>query len=129
MKRCLIIDDSAVIRKVAKRILSGPDLRVLEAESGHDGLAKCRAEMPEYIILDAGLPDISTLEFLAALKPLAPRGLPVVLLLMVELDIVPIMRAKRAGAAGYLLKPFDRAQLTARFAEYRDLANGKNRAA
>ncbi|PHP67300.1 hypothetical protein CSC94_09670 [Zhengella mangrovi] len=118
MKRCLIVDDSTVIRKVAKRILSSETLRILEAENGSMGLAVCRSELPEYIILDATLPDYTPTEFITTLKGWVEADrMPVILVLLHELDIVPIMRAKRAGAAGYLLKPFDRESLTTRFFE------------
>jgi two-component system chemotaxis response regulator CheY len=43
MKRCLFVDDSAVIRKVAKRILGGPDLQIVEASTGFDAIAMCVA--------------------------------------------------------------------------------------
>ena len=123
MKRCLIVDDSAVIRKVAKRILSTETLRILEAESGAMGLAVCRSELPEFIILDGTLPDYTPTEFVTTLKSwIEPERMPIVLVLVHELDIVPIMRAKRAGAAGYLLKPFDRESLIARFNEQVDRA-------
>lgn len=118
MKRCLIVDDSAVIRKVAKRILSSETLRIIEAESGAMGVAMCRSELPEIIILDGTLPDFTPTEFVTTLKSwVEPARMPIILVLVHELDIVPIMRAKRAGAAGYLLKPFDRQSLTTRFRE------------
>ena len=41
MKRCMFVDDSSVIRKVAKRILGGPDLLVVEAATGYDALDMC----------------------------------------------------------------------------------------
>ncbi|MCB1382574.1 MAG: response regulator [Notoacmeibacter sp.] len=117
MKRCMIVDDSAVIRKVAKRILNSDMLHILEAGSGGAALAECRAEMPDYLILDGNLEDMKPLEFLTALKTVRTGRLPLVFLLVTELDIGPIMRAKRAGAAGYLLKPFERHSLTGAFAD------------
>ncbi len=115
MKRCLIVDDSAVIRKVAKRVLNSEILRILEAGSAGAALAACREDMPEYIILDASLPDMTTLDFLGALREIPGSRRPIVLLMVIELDIVPIMRAKRAGASGYLMKPFDRESLNRQF--------------
>ena len=47
MKRCMIGDDSSVIRKVAKRILGGPDMVVVEAGGGREALAMCAADMPD----------------------------------------------------------------------------------
>ena len=47
MKRCLIIDDSSVIRKVARRILEGFGFTVSEAADGRQALDSCVKEMPE----------------------------------------------------------------------------------
>ena len=120
MKRCLIVEDSDVIRKVATRILSSDTMRVMEARTATDALAQCGAETPDFIILDSTLPDMSPVQFLTALKECNLRAWPVVLLMITELDIVPIMRAKRVGAAGYLLKPFDRTQLLTAFSRFSD---------
>jgi len=51
MKRCLFVDDSSVIRKVAKRILGGSDFVVIEAASGLDAIEMCAADMPEVIVV------------------------------------------------------------------------------
>ncbi len=59
MKRCLFVDDSAVIRKVAKRILGGPDLQIIEASTGFDAIAMCVGDMPDIIVVDGALPDMS----------------------------------------------------------------------
>ncbi|TIL79922.1 MAG: response regulator, partial [Mesorhizobium sp.] len=56
MKRCMFIDDSSVIRRVAKRILGGSDMLVIEAASGLDAVEMCTADMPDIIIVDGALP-------------------------------------------------------------------------
>lgn len=111
----MIVDDSGVIRKVAKRILTSIDMVVVEASTGHGALSLCEVHMPDVIVLDAGLPDLATIDFLRQLKALDGPVRPQVLLLMTEFDIGAYMRAKRAGASGYLLKPFDRKHLVERF--------------
>lgn len=115
MKRCMIVDDSSVIRKVAKRILGGEELLVIEAASGYDALSMCSEEMPHVIVLDAGLPDITAVEFIQRACGLAGAVKPHILLCITEFDIGAIMRAKRAGAVGYLFKPFTRPQLLEHF--------------
>ena len=116
MKHCLIVDDSSVIRKVAKRILAKQDLAVAEANSGADAIDKCRYAMPDYIIVDSGLPDMAAEEFIAQVKQLAgTEPMPRISVCMVEVDVPAIMRAKRAGAVGYCMKPFTRPQLMERF--------------
>ena len=123
MKTCLIVDDSAVIRKVAKRILSDMPFAILEAEYGSDALMKCRSQMPDVIMLDHTLPDMTAIEFIETMKRRVPQAMPSILLCTSEFDVVRIMKAKRAGAAGYILKPFTRQTLLASFqSQVADLA-------
>ncbi len=115
MKRCMFIDDSSVIRKVAKRILNGPDMLVIEAESGNDALHMCDNDMPDVIVVDGGLPDMTAEEFIRRVRAIPSPIRPQIAISLVEVDIGAIMRAKRAGAQGYILKPFNRPQLLERF--------------
>ena len=115
MKRCMFVDDSSVIRKVAKRILGGSDMIVIEAASGYDALEMCSLEMPDIIVVDGTLPDMSAIEFIRRIRALDAPVKPQIAICLTEIDIGAIMRAKRAGAQGYLLKPFDRPQLLERF--------------
>ena len=52
MKTCLVVDDSSVIRKVARRILEGLEFQILEAEDGEQALDVCKRQLPEAILLD-----------------------------------------------------------------------------
>lgn len=121
MKRCMIVDDSSVIRKVAKRILGGPDMLVVEAGSGAEALYMCEADMPGIIVLDATLPDMQPVDFIRQALAMESEHKPQIVVCMTEFDVGAIMRAKRAGARGYILKPFDRPQLIDRFRQM-DLA-------
>jgi two-component system chemotaxis response regulator CheY len=114
MKRCMFVDDSSVIRKVAKRILGGPMI-VIEAASGYDALEMCMHDMPDIIVVDAALPDLSAEEFIRRVRAIQGPVKPQIAICLTEVDIGAIMRAKRAGAQGYLLKPFNRPQLLQRF--------------
>lgn len=115
MKHCLLVDDSAVIRKVARRILDGVGYYVSEASSGAEGWRLCRNAMPDVIVLDYVLPDMTAIEFIESLRRSSAKPLPRILLCTPYLDVPRIMKAKRAGASGYILKPFDRFQLLASF--------------
>lgn len=117
MKRCMVVDDSPVIRKVVKRILSDAELQVEEAESGARALEICRSAMPDLIILDSNLPDMQPSDIIAAMRALPEGKKPRIILCLPEVDLVKIMRAKRAGASGYILKPFDRALLLHHFSQ------------
>lgn len=115
MKRCMFVDDSSVIRKVAKRILGGSEMIVIEAASGLDALEMCAADMPDIIVVDGALPDVPAVDLIRRVRAMESPITPQILISLVELDIASIMRAKRAGAQGYLLKPFNRPQLLERF--------------
>jgi two-component system chemotaxis response regulator CheY len=122
MKRCMIVDDSSVIRKVAKRILNGPDLQIVEAGTAGEALALCQADIPDIIVVDTSLPDMPTVDFIRQAMAIDERLKPHIVICMTEFDVGAIMRAKRAGARGYILKPFNRPQLLERFREMQTAA-------
>ncbi|RWB27173.1 response regulator [Mesorhizobium sp.] len=111
MKRCMFIDHSSVIRKVAKRILGGSDMLVIEAARGFDAVEMCTADMPDIIVVDGALPDMQAEDVIRRVRAMDGPIRPQILISLVEVDVASIMRAKRAGAQGYLLKPFNRTQL------------------
>jgi two-component system, chemotaxis family, chemotaxis protein CheY len=117
MKTCLVVDDSTVIRKVARRILEGCDFRITEAENGQQAIELCRREMPDAILLDWNMPVMDGLEFLRELRATDDGRAPKVLFCTTENDVAQIARAMRAGANEYILKPFDRALIEAKFHE------------
>ena len=115
MKRCMIVDDSNVIRKVAKRILSSDEMTVIEAASASEALFMCQAAMPNIIVVDESLPDMTAEQFIREAMVMAGPAKPNVVLCLAELNVGTVMRAKRAGAKGYILKPFNRPLLLDRF--------------
>ena len=64
MKTCLIVDDSKVIRKVARHILETLEFQVEEAGDGKEALDRCEASMPDVVLLDWNMPVMSGMEFL-----------------------------------------------------------------
>ncbi len=117
MKQCLIVDDSRVIRKVARRILEELKFSIDEAEDGELALDICRRRMPDAILLDWNLPTMTGVDFLRALRrePLGDR--PIVVFCTTENDIAHITEAIGAGANEYVLKLFDRDIVEAKFTE------------
>ncbi|MBO6551781.1 MAG: response regulator [Roseitalea sp.] len=111
----MIVEKSAVVRKVSKRILGADDRSIIEAETAAEALAMCDAQMPDTIIVEADPADMELVEFIRALRQMEGGAVPVVIVAMIEMDLVCMTKAKRAGADDYLLKPFDRAQLLSRF--------------
>jgi len=115
MKSCLIVDDSSVVRKVARRLLEDMDFVVEEAEDGQDAIEKCRREMPDAILLDWNMPIMSGLEFLKLLRTYVGGEKPYVVYCTVENDIGHIAQALKAGANDYMMKPFDRTLIESKF--------------
>jgi two-component system chemotaxis response regulator CheY len=107
VKTCLVVDDSQVVRKVARRLLEDLGFAVAEAGDGMEALAWCRAMMPELILLDANMPLMSGFDFLRRLR-LEPGGrAPKVVFCSAETNLDRIREALDAGAVEYIIKPFD----------------------
>jgi two-component system chemotaxis response regulator CheY len=118
MKHCLIVDDSSVVRKVARRIMEDLNFIVSEAEDGAEGLAICRQSMPDVILLDWSMPVMDGIEFLAKLRQDESGGdRPKVVFCTSEYDVAQIAKAVRAGADDFLMKPFDRGLVEAKLQE------------
>jgi two-component system chemotaxis response regulator CheY len=117
MKTCLVVDDSSVIRKVARRILEGLEFRIEEAEDGQQALDACRREMPDAVLLDWNMPVMDGYDFLKALRRLPSGERPKVVFCTTENDVVHIARALHAGANEYIMKPFDKEIVEAKFQE------------
>ena len=114
MRTALVVDDSAVIRKVARRILETLNLKVSDAEDGETALALCREAMPDVILLDWTMPKMDGYAFLRALRRELDGNRPKVLFCTAENDVGAIALALHAGADEYIMKPFDRDILVAK---------------
>jgi two-component system, chemotaxis family, chemotaxis protein CheY len=117
MKTCLVVDDSSVIRKVARRILEGLDFQIAEAENGEEAVEVCRKNIPDAILLDWNMPKMDGYEFLRALRRLPGGDKPKVVFCTTENDVAHIARALHAGANEYIMKPFDKDIVEAKFQE------------
>ncbi|HEY8573901.1 response regulator [Phenylobacterium sp.] len=107
MKTCLLVDDSRVIRKVARRILEDLGFDVAEAGDGAEALAWCRAMMPDAILLDWNMPVMGGLDFLKRLRQEPGGSIPKVVFCSVENDLDRIREALDGGADEFIMKPFD----------------------
>ncbi len=107
MKYCLVVDDSRVVRKVARRIVEDLGFSCEEAENGQMAYDMCETKMPDAILLDWNMPIMSGIEFLEKLRQTDAGREPKVVLCTTENDIAHIQRAITAGANEYIMKPFD----------------------
>ncbi|WP_431303718.1 response regulator [Sediminicoccus sp. BL-A-41-H5] len=104
---CLVVDDSAVVRKVARRILERYGFTVREAEDGQKALDACRAAMPRAVLLDRNMPVMDGIGFLRALRAEYGPDEPVVVMCTTEAGTEKILEGLEAGAQEYVMKPFD----------------------
>jgi two-component system chemotaxis response regulator CheY len=111
LKSCLVTDDSATVRRVARKLLTSLGFEVDEAENGQVALDKCLQRMPDVVLLDWNMPVMNGLEFLKALRQSEGGRAPAVVFCTTETDVDHIQRAMANGANEYLMKPFDKESL------------------
>jgi two-component system chemotaxis response regulator CheY len=114
---CLVVDDSRVVRKVARRILEKNGFTVEEAEDGSLALEACRRILPDCVLLDWNMPVMNGLEFLMALRREFGPDKPIVLFCTTENDVDHIILAIEHGAQEFIMKPFDEDIVLGKFAQ------------
>ena len=117
MKSCLVVDDSKVVRMVARKILEGLQFDIDEAEDGQQALDKCRVKVPDVVLLDWNMPVMSGIEFLKELRAVPDIDQPVVVFCTTENDMEHIQLAIDAGANEYIMKPFDSEIIESKFVQ------------
>ena len=116
-KTCLIVDDSKVIRMVARKILQELSFDTAEAADGKEALDSCVEALPDAVLLDWNMPVMSGIEFLRELRKLDGGDKPIVVFCTTENDIEHIQEAIEAGANEYIMKPFDSEIIQAKFSQ------------
>ena len=116
-RTCLIVDDSRIIRKVARRIVEELGFEVDEAADGAEALAYCASAMPEIVLLDWNMPVMDGITFLRRLREQPGGDRPKVLFCTIETQPDRIAEALSAGADDYVMKPFDGEILQSKLAE------------
>jgi two-component system, chemotaxis family, chemotaxis protein CheY len=117
MRTCLVVDDSNVVRRIARRILEEIEFEVVEVEDGEQALDVCTKNLPDAILLDWNMPVMDGYDFLGRLRRLPGGDQPKVVFCTTENDIDHISRALSAGANEYIMKPFDKDVVVAKFQE------------
>ena len=116
MTTCLVVDDSRVVRKVARKILEELDFTCEEAEDGRHAMSCCQERMPDAILLDWNMPVMTGIEFLRELRQMNGGSSPKVVMCTTENDVDHIKLALAAGANEYIMKPFDSDIIQSKFA-------------
>jgi two-component system KDP operon response regulator KdpE len=107
----LVVDDEPQIRRVVRNTLEVDGTRVLEAETGRDGIDVAAAERPDLIVLDLGLPDLSGAEVCRAIRGWSSAPILVLSARHSEHEKVALLDL---GADDYLTKPFSTGEFQAR---------------
>ncbi len=122
--RVLVVDDEAPIRKFLRISLSAEHFEVIEAQTASEALRLASSRSPDIVVLDLGLPDVSGVELIEALRGVLQ--VPIIVLSIRAAEEEKIA-ALNAGASDYVTKPFATGELTARLrALLRDRGSGRS---
>ena len=116
MPTILAIDDKSdnLVTLSALLKMTMPDVTVLTARSGPEGIAKAKGVAPDVILLDIVMPDMDGYEVCRRLRAdRDTRHLPIILLTALETGTQSRIKGLRAGADAFLTKPIDEGELSA----------------
>lgn len=113
MKKILTVDDSASVRQMVGFTLKSAGYDVTEAVDGKDGLEKAGKGKFDMIITDLNMPNLDGLGLIAALRKLPGYSFVPILMLTTESQAEKKDAGRKAGATGWIVKPFNAEQLTA----------------
>ena len=110
-KTILAVDDSRSIRDMVRFALEPLGYEIIEAEDGVEGLERLGSARVDLVITDLNMPNMDGIEFIAAVRREERyAGLPMVML-TTEGQAEKMREGKRAGASGWIVKPFNELQL------------------
>jgi two-component system chemotaxis response regulator CheY len=113
MKRILTVDDSSSVRQMVTFTLRNAGYEVAEAVDGKDGLAKAGGGKFDLIITDLNMPQMDGIQMIAAVRKLPGYSFVPILMLTTESQAEKKDAGRKAGATGWIVKPFNAAQLIA----------------
>jgi two-component system, chemotaxis family, chemotaxis protein CheY len=110
----LIVDDSAAIRKILRRVLQQTDIplgQIYEAGDGVEALESLKTQKVQLILSDINMPNMDGLQFLTQVKANPEwKSVPVVMI-TTEGSQAKVLEAVERGAVGYVRKPFTAEQI------------------
>lgn len=113
MKQVLTVDDSASVRQMVGFTLRRAGYAVSEAVDGRDGLEKAGRQKADLIITDLNMPNMDGIEMIAGMRKLPGYGFTPILMLTTESQPEKKDAGRKAGATGWIVKPFQAEQLIA----------------
>lgn len=115
--KILVCDDEPVLRALIRATLAPQGYDVVEAEDGHDSVARARLERPDLIVVDMMMPGRSGLDVIAELRSDADLACVPVIVLSARTQVADREAVAAAGADRFLAKPFSPAELARLVAE------------
>jgi len=112
MKKILAVDDSASVRQMVNFTLKSAGYDVVEAVDGKDGLDKAAKDKFDMIVTDLNMPNLDGIQLIAALRKLPGYSFVPILMLTTESQAEKKDEGRKAGATGWIVKPFNADQLT-----------------
>src|ERR1017187_10000126 len=111
MRTILTVDDSASVRQMVSFTLRKSGYEVVEAVDGKDGLGKVSSGKFDLIITDLNMPNMDGIQLIAATRKLPGYSFIPILMLTTESQAEKKAEGRKAGATGWIVKPFNAAQL------------------
>ncbi len=113
MKKILTVDDSTSMRQMVRATLESAGYGVVEAVDGQEALDFARKQSVDLVISDVNMPRMDGIRLVSELRGLSTYRLTPLLLLTTESSQEKKLEGKRAGATGWIVKPFNPTQLLA----------------
>ena len=120
MKRCLVVDDSRVIRRVAAKIVQDLGFAAEEAANSQEALAACASGVPDVVLLEWDLTGpsgarISGPDLVREMRALPGGAAAKMVFCTTRNELTDIRQAIAAGANEYIMKPFDSEIVASKF--------------
>lgn len=113
MKRIMTVDDSASVRQMVSFTLRTAGYDVSEAKDGKEGLERAAQTKFDLIVTDLNMPNMDGIEMIAGIRKLQGYSFTPILMLTTESQPEKKDAGRKAGATGWIVKPFNQDQLLA----------------
>lgn len=113
MKQVLTVDDSASVRQMVSFTLRRAGFEVAEAADGRLGLEAAARQKFDLVVTDLNMPNVDGLEMIAGMRRLSGYAFTPILMLTTESQAEKKDAGRKAGATGWIVKPFQADQLVA----------------
>ena len=113
MKKILAVDDSSSVRQMVSFTLQSAGYAVVDAVDGKDGLDKAGQDKFDLVITDLNMPNLDGIQLIIELRKLPAYSFVPILMLTTESQAQKKDAGRKAGATGWIVKPFNSDQLIA----------------